>query len=236
MQGGELMAVFRVNKTTDYTVMSNSHLKNNQMSLKAKGLLSLMLSLPDDWDYSINGLVALSNDKRTAVMSALEELKKNEYVVIDKKRNDKGQFENVYNIFEEQQTNRCRLSDAENPMRKTRCGLSDAENQQQLNTNKSNTKELNTKQSNTEQYKYIVEYLNQKASTNYRSTIVKTKSLIDARLNEGFTIADFEKVIDNKVAEWKGSDYEKYLRPETLFSNKFESYLNQKPKIESVSY
>ena len=139
------MAVFRVNKTTDYTVMSNSHLKNNQMSLKAKGLLSLMLSLPDDWDYSINGLVALSNDKKTSVMSALEELKRNEYVVIDKKRNDKGQFENIYNIFEEQQNNRFRLSDAEKPMRETRCGLSDAENQPQLNTNKSNTKELNSR-------------------------------------------------------------------------------------------
>ncbi|MDE5670376.1 MAG: conserved phage C-terminal domain-containing protein, partial [Eubacterium sp.] len=77
---------------------------------------------------------------------------------------------------------------------------------------------------------------NQKASTNYRETIVKTKSLINARLNEGFTVDDFEKVIDNKVSEWKGTEYEKYLRPETLFSNKFESYLNQKPKIESVSY
>lgn len=74
----------------------------------------------------------------------------------------------------------------------------------------------------------IVDYLNKKADTNYKPNNKKTKQLIKARLNEGFNVDNFEKVIENKVYEWKGTDYEKYLRPETLFGTKFESYLNQR--------
>lgn len=68
------MTVIRVHKTANYTVMSNHHFKEKSMSLKAKGLLSLMLSLPDDWNYSISGLVKLSKDGKDGVMSALSEL------------------------------------------------------------------------------------------------------------------------------------------------------------------
>lgn len=59
------MSIVRVNKTNNYTVMSNYHLRNRELSLKAKGLLSLMLSLPDDWDYSIAGLVAICKENET---------------------------------------------------------------------------------------------------------------------------------------------------------------------------
>lgn len=74
----------------------------------------------------------------------------------------------------------------------------------------------------------IVNYLNDVSNSNYRSSSKKTQSLIKARLNEGFKVEDFKKVIDNKCKEWKGTEFEKYLRPETLFGTKFESYLNQK--------
>lgn len=78
-------------------------------------------------------------------------------------------------------------------------------------------------------YQEIIDYLNQKAGTKYRSTTKKTQSLIKARYHEKFTLDDFKKVIDNKVAEWKSdNEMAKYLRPETLFGTKFESYLNQK--------
>ena len=75
-------------------------------------------------------------------------------------------------------------------------------------------------------YNNIVDCLNSKAKTNYRSTTPKTQSLIRARMNEGFTENDFKKVIDNKCKEWIGTEFEKFLRPETLFGNKFENYLN----------
>lgn len=76
-------------------------------------------------------------------------------------------------------------------------------------------------------YSRIIEYLNSKTGKSYKSTTRKTQSLIKARIDEGFNEEEFFKVIDNKVAEWKGTEYEKYLRPETLFGNKFEGYLNQ---------
>jgi uncharacterized phage protein (TIGR02220 family) len=75
-------------------------------------------------------------------------------------------------------------------------------------------------------YKHIVEYLNLKAGTHYKHTTQKTRTCIHARLSEGFTLDDFKIVIDKKVAEWKGTSMEQYLRPETLFGTKFEGYLN----------
>ncbi len=82
--------------------------------------------------------------------------------------------------------------------------------------------------------KEIIDCLNLKAGKNFRSSTAATQSLIKARLNEGFTVEDFKKVIDIKCNEWLGSDYAQYLRPQTLFGTKFESYLNSidtvKPK------
>lgn len=89
--------------------------------------------------------------------------------------------------------------------------------------------EVNTLSSNSTVYPYqqVIEYLNNKTGKHYKHTTNKTQTVIKARCNESFTEDDFKKVIDNKVAEWKGTDMEKFLRPETLFGNKFEGYLNQ---------
>lgn len=84
------------------------------------------------------------------------------------------------------------------------------------------------KEEEKERYTAIVSYLNEKAGTSYKATTAKTKSAINARLAEGFTVDDFRTVIDKKCAEWIGTEYEKYLRPETLFGTKFEGYLNAK--------
>ena len=76
-------------------------------------------------------------------------------------------------------------------------------------------------------YSLVIDKLNEKANTRFKPTTQKTKSLINARLKEKFTLEDFYKVIDIKCEQWKGSHMEVYLRPNTLFSNKFESYLNE---------
>ncbi|WAG30179.1 conserved phage C-terminal domain-containing protein [Staphylococcus chromogenes] len=76
-------------------------------------------------------------------------------------------------------------------------------------------------------YRDVIDYLNQQTGKHYKSTTKKNQTVIRARSDEGFNLDDFKKVIDNKVAEWKGTDMEKYLRPETLFGTKFEGYLNQ---------
>ncbi|MFT8477706.1 MAG: conserved phage C-terminal domain-containing protein [Liquorilactobacillus sp.] len=84
-------------------------------------------------------------------------------------------------------------------------------------------------------YKEIIDYLNEKAGTSYRATTKKTQTLIKARFNEKFSLDDFKRVIDNKVAEWKNDTaMNKFLRPETLFGTKFESYLNQNVKQNNV--
>lgn len=81
-------------------------------------------------------------------------------------------------------------------------------------------------------YKYIVDYLNEKTNSKYKHTTPKTKSLINARLKEGFKVEDFEKVIDTKVNDWlEDSKMKNYLRPETLFGTKFEGYLNQSDSV-----
>jgi len=74
------VAVFRVERTRDYTVMSNHHLKNKDLSLKAKGLLSQMLSLPENWDYTLAGLSAINRESKDAIRSAVNELEKAGYI------------------------------------------------------------------------------------------------------------------------------------------------------------
>jgi uncharacterized phage protein (TIGR02220 family)/predicted phage replisome organizer len=87
-----------------------------------------------------------------------------------------------------------------------------------------------------ETYIYIVDYLNKKTGANYKASTKKTQSCIHARLSEGFTKEDFLAVIDKKCDEWIGTEWEKYLRPETLFGTKFESYLNAKVTRKQYTY
>lgn len=138
------MSVIRVEKTKNYTVMSNYHFKEKEMSLKAKGLLSLMLSLPDDWDYSIAGLVAICKENETAIKSALKELQEFRYVKVDKIMPNKtvsGRIEYVYNIYEKP-IQEGKKQGVEN----LHVESQDVENRIQLNTNKQNTNKLNTKE------------------------------------------------------------------------------------------
>ena len=82
----------------------------------------------------------------------------------------------------------------------------------------------------------VINYLNLKTKSNFKNSTSKTKELIKARINEGFCLDDFKKVIDVKAFEWLNTDFEKFLRPETLFSNKFEGYLNQKSNNKNPSW
>jgi hypothetical protein len=133
------MAVIRVNKSKDFTVMSNTHFREREMSLKAKGLLSLMLSLPDDWDYSINGLCTLSKDGYESVMNGLQELETFGYLKRERSIDEKGRFAGYdYDIFEKPFT--------ENP--KTENPITEkpfTENPKQYNTKLPNTEEVKTK-------------------------------------------------------------------------------------------
>ena len=95
------MAVFRIEKTNDFTIMSNHHLRNESLSLKAKGLLSLMLSLPENWDYTTKGLAAICKDGVDSICAGVQELERHGYVVRERVRNAHGQLGAIeYTILE----------------------------------------------------------------------------------------------------------------------------------------
>ena len=94
------MSVFRIEKNKNYTVMSNYHLRDRNLSYKAKGMLSFMLSLPDDWDYSMDGLCVISKESRDGIRSIIRELEEYHFVKIEKVRGAKGYFFYNYFIYE----------------------------------------------------------------------------------------------------------------------------------------
>ena len=99
------MAVFRVERNKGYTVMSNHHLRNKELSLKAKGLLSQMLSLPEDWDYTLKGLSLINREKIDAIREAIKELERAGYIVRSRERDEKGRLRGAdYVIYEQPQT------------------------------------------------------------------------------------------------------------------------------------
>ena len=98
------MAVFRIERTRDYTVMSNHHLRNANLSLKAKGLLSMMLSLPEDWNYTTRGLAKICKEGVDAIGAALRELEAAGYIVRHKMRDRQGRISDTeYVIYEQPQ-------------------------------------------------------------------------------------------------------------------------------------
>lgn len=172
------MSIIRVEKTKDYTVMSNYHLREKDMSLKAKGLMSLMLSLPDDWDYSIAGLVAICKENETSIKTALDELKESGYLeVIKKKPNEteSGRFEYKYVLHEQKQDTK------KQGLENLGVEILGLENPPQLNTNIQSTKELNTKniKENTKE-KEIFDYWNSKKIIEHEKIDDHLKAIKDA--------------------------------------------------------
>lgn len=145
------MAVIRVNNTKGFTVMSNYHFQDKEISLKAKGLLGLMLSLPSNWDYSVNGLVAIVKENKAAVQTALKELEEHKYLKRTRVQDETGRFDYIYDIYEKPYD---KLPCTENQCTDIQCTeVQCTENQPQINTNKQNTNKQSTKELNTNEYK-----------------------------------------------------------------------------------
>ena len=172
------MAVFRIDKTKDYTVMANFHLRDKSLSLKAKGLLSLMLSLPEDWDYTTKGLAYICKDGVDSICAAVKELENAGYVQRKRNRNSQGRLTNVeYTILEkpistpevpqsakrDKSAKRNKSPKRENPVLENPVlenprqdipeqDLPKQENPAQLNTNTSSKEKINTDLSNTHSF------------------------------------------------------------------------------------
>ena len=214
------MAIFRIEKNKNYTIMSNYHLKEKEMSLKAKGLLSLMLSLPNNWDYTIEGLVAICKENETAIKSTLKELKDFGYLEILKVQNQKGQFEYEYNIYEKPQSKKPEVENlgVENPS---------VENQGQLNTNKQNTKNKKEKK---EKAKTEIDLVLDK--TNYNDALkemiyefIKMRKTIKKPMT---TIA--VKRLINKLDKFTNNDKEKIQILDKSIFNSWQDIYPLKPE------
>ena len=149
------MAVFRIEKTRDYTVMANHHLRNTELSLKAKGLLSLMLSLPEEWDYTTKGLSRICKDGVDSICAGVRELEEQGYVVRERIRNPNGQLGAIeYTILEQPQEPKREKPERENPVQANPVldypvlGKPEQENPAQLNTYRTNKDESNTLSAN----------------------------------------------------------------------------------------
>lgn len=223
------MSVIRVNKTKNYTVLSNYHFKEKEMSLKAKGLLSLMLSLPDSWNYTISGLCSLSKDGKDSVMSGLSELEKFGYLMRVKTTNEKGQFSGIeYNIYEQPQTE---IPVAE----KQNSGKQNAEN-----SNAGNPPQLNTK---------FIKNLNNQFIYNINNYTTLLDTVPDSQLRNLFvdflenrnamghplTVKGFELLIE-RVRELGGLDIYKQIElVKTAVINNWKNVYpkEEEPKIEN---
>ena len=145
------MAVFRVEKTKDFTIMSNYHLRDKNLSLKAKGLLSQMLSLPEEWDYTLAGLAHINKESKDAIRTAILELEKTGYLTRHQTTTEGGRFGcNEYVIRERPVLHE---PSPENPTTEsTPTAIPMSENPTQLNINSSKTEKEKTKLSNTDSF------------------------------------------------------------------------------------
>ena len=153
------MAVFRIEKTRDYTVMANHHLRNKALSLKAKGLLSLMLSLPEDWDYTTRGLSCICKDGVDSIRVGIQELEANGYLVRERRRNENGQYGAIeYTILEKPRQVAIPPPVQEKPILENPTQvipmqvLPTQEIPAQLSIEESNTQKSNTDESNTHSF------------------------------------------------------------------------------------
>ena len=159
------MAVFRVQKTQNYTIMSNYHLNDKALSLKAKGLLSLMLSLPDSWDYTTRGLASICKEGVDGIRATVRELENAGYIIRRRVRDQSGQVRSMeYTVFEQPQK-----PEPENPVQaKPEREKPVQAKPAQENPAQENPTQLNTKETNNENSKYESDLIR----TQYRNLIL----------------------------------------------------------------
>lgn len=216
------MTKVRVHKTNNFTVMSNYHFKEKKMSLKAKGLLSLMLSLPDDWNYSISGLVRLSKDGKDGVMTALAELEDFGYLTRERLTNNKGQFAGIeYNIYEEPQR--------EKPV---------AEKPTSANENAEKPNAENAGQLNTNSINHLLDKVFDVLNTNDAELIALYRDYIKMRDNmkSPLTEEGLEKVVERTKRLAKNNiKIEKLILETAIINNWKNVYLPRESELEAIS-
>ncbi|EJA1884279.1 phage protein [Staphylococcus pseudintermedius] len=248
------MATFRVYKESgNFVTVHKDFIHDSNISWKAKGILLYLLNRPDDWQIYETELEQHSTDGLSGLKSGIKELEEIGYIQRNRKRDESGRL-NGYEYLVYEQPHHIRFSNVGKTVNgKTNNGKTVNGKSHTTNNNSTNNDLTNNNNTNNDSnilsgdptaypYREVINYLNKQTGKQYKSTTKKNQTVIRARTDEGFSLDDFKRVIDNKVSEWKGTDMEKYLRPETLFGTKFEGYLNQglqpsgMDKLERMKY
>ncbi|MBF7022516.1 conserved phage C-terminal domain-containing protein [Staphylococcus kloosii] len=225
------MGIIRTNKTAgNYFIASKYYVEDENISWKAKGIMSYLFSKPDDWQIYQTQLEKVSKDGKASVRSTINELIDNGYMTRQSRRKNNGDFDGYdYTLHEHPVNDGVRkMEDAKMVIAK-----SDTTNNNLTNNNLTN----NDSRVDFIPYKEIIDYLNSKTGKRFSHKSNANQKLIKARINEGYTKDDFFNVIDTKTTEWINvEDMKQYLQPTTLFGNKFDKYLNQEvPKATKES-
>lgn len=210
------MSKITINKKSNYTTIDNNIFKNKNLSLKAKGLLTTMLSLPDEWDYTVNGLCSILKDGKSSIQSALKELEENGYLVRVQTKDKSGKFSSAdYTLYEIPLTEKPLTENppTDNPS---------TGNQPQLNTNILNTNELNKDKENTKNKASTKVEVSYKAFS--RSDGIKASRKLPYDYSKS-QIDDFIKNKVNEILMQHSTEYQEEVKPiSQIISYFYEKY------------
>lgn len=220
------MEVVRVKKDKNYTTINNTIFKNKSISCKSKGIFATIMSLPNDWDFSISGMSSVLKEGKKSIYGAIKELQEYGYIEKTTTRNDKGLITGVEYKFFETPINKEIDPDSHNRHADNR----DADNAPQLSTNIIN--DLNNK-TNVIDFDALLAFFNKTTGKNLRIINSKVKNQFNARLKEGYTKADIFNAILNCYNDPFHKQNPKYLTPEFISRpDKFEKYSNYQNKVD----
>ncbi len=237
----------------NYTNTNNQLVRDDDLTWKARGIFNYLWSQANEWQFYVKEIASHSKDGEKALQSGLQELERHGYLKRVNRHSKDGSFDGLDWILDDtgrlnrqaqnsvngemeakSPKNRQNTPDVKSAQREKR----PAQNLPLRNNNNKNYqyKEISNKRNNgsakaepSSIHQDVIDYLNEKLGARYKASSAINKRLIDARVKEGYTLDDFKRVIDNKVASWANdTKMSKYLRPQTLFGTKFESYLNER--------
>lgn len=245
----------------NYTNTSNQLVRDASLTWKARGIFNYLWSQANEWQFYVSEVAQHSKDGENALQTGLQELEEHGYLKRINRHSKKGKFDGLDWILDDmgslnrqaENTVNGEMQEktpkkAEKPSDVKTAGREKRQTENRRLRNNNNKyyqyKEITNKRKNGSVkaepkaiHKEVIDYLNDKIGARYKASSDVSKRLIDARVKEGYKLDDFKQVIDNKVATWaRDQKMSKYLRPQTLFGTKFESYLNERaPSVPAHS-
>lgn len=226
------MVKIRKDVANHVAIIDQALIRDSRLSWKARGIFAYLWTQSENWEFNEIEVANHATDGRDSLRSGLKELEDAGYLNRGRERDPNGRVKSSRWVLHEKPM--LEITTQENPTQDN--------GTQRYHQEKIPSREDNTNRSISQaepdnalrSRKEILDYLNEKLGTKYRPNATKNKTVINARLNEGYKLDDFKTVIDNKIADWGNNQkMSKFLRPETLFGTKFDAYLNEKKISQS---